>query len=323
MPYTGEQYAKALKILEKRRDKAELKAEIAGDEIKKKLPEINEIQAELSKVGMEISKLFFYQGDGEKHLAELKEKSQALVAKRSAILTMNGYSENALKPEYMCPVCEDKGFIGGRMCACHLQLLKELMRQEVSRFAPLDKCSFDNFKLDYYSAEPLPNSVVPRYRAEKVLEAARRYAQSFNKNSKNLLFLGSTGLGKTHLSLAIANVVIERGYSVCYGTSQNICEDMRAEMFGRDAGLSYTKDSVLDVDLLILDDLGCEIDNKYNTASIYNIINSRILSGKPTIISTNYEIDELLEKYDQRITSRITGEYTALTLFGRDIRTIK
>lgn len=322
MAYTRELYLKAQRILEKRRDRAVMEAEIRSDKIKKELPEIEEIQHNLSAIGLEISQLFFFKGDMEQKVAELREKSRALVAERSRILTAHGYRETALKPEYICEACEDKGFIGGRMCACHVQLLKDLMREEVSRFAPLERCRFDNFSLDYYSEETLENSVVPRLRAEKILEASRKYAQNFSRQSNNLLFLGATGLGKTHLSLAIANVVINKGYSVCYGTSQNICEDLRAEMFGRDT-TDYSKSTVLDCDLLILDDLGTEIENQYNTATIYNIINSRILSGRPTIISTNYDFDELLEKYDQRITSRLTGEYKTSIIFGNDIRNQK
>ncbi len=324
MPYSKDIYLRAERILEKRRDKADNEAERRSEEIRKKLPEIDEIQRQLSQIGIEISQIFFYKGDDvQGKVDELREKSKALVAKRNTILTSNGYGEDALKPEYVCPVCEDKGFVNGKLCSCHRQLLKDIMREEVSRFAPLGDCTFDNFSLDYYSSEPLENAVVPRLRAEKVYDAAMRYAQGFTQNSKSLLFLGSTGLGKTHLSLAIANVVINKGYSVCYGTSYNICEDLRAEMFGRDEKAKYTASDVLDTDLLILDDLGSEVINQYNIATIYNIVNSRILAGKPTIISTNYELDELREKYDQRITSRITGEYVMMTLFGSDIRNLK
>lgn len=322
MAYAKEIYLKAQRILEQRRDRAIMEADLRSEKIKKELPEVAEIQRQLSAIGLEISQLFFFKGDVEQKVAELRAQSRALAEKRGAILTAHGYSENALKPEFICEACEDKGFIGGRMCACHVQLLKNLMHEEVSRYAPLDRCTFDNFSLDYYSDEPMENGVIPRVRAEKILEASRRYAQNFTRSSNNLLFLGATGLGKTHLSLAIANVVINRGYSVCYGTSQNICEDLRAEMFGRDAA-DYTKAAVLDCDLLILDDLGTEIDNQYNTATIYNIINSRILAGRPTVISTNYEFAELLDKYDQRITSRLTGEYKSSTIFGTDIRNRK
>ncbi|MBQ9227187.1 MAG: ATP-binding protein [Eubacterium sp.] len=320
MPYSNDIYRKAERELERRRERAELIAEERREEIRRKLPEVDKLQRELAGVGLEISRLFFLKEEAPAKLEELKAKSKALVAQRNAVLTQNGYDEDAMKPDFICPHCEDKGFIGGRMCACHKQLLKDIMRREVSRFAPLERCTFDTFDLNYYSDTPLENSVIPRQRAEKISDAAFRYAQGFQRGSKNILFLGSTGLGKTHLSLAIANVVINSGLSVCYGTSQNICDDLRNEMFGRDNGLDYTKDKVLQADLLIIDDLGTEIENQYNTATLYNIINCRILSGRPTVISTNYDFDELLDKYDQRITSRLNGEYVKMTLVGTDIR---
>lgn len=320
MPYANEIYRKAERELERRRERAELAAEAKRDEIRQALPEVDKIQRDLAAVGLEISRLFFLKEDAPAMLEELKTRSKSLVAKRTEILLANGYDADALKPEFICPHCEDKGFIGGRMCACHQQLLKDIMRQEVSRYAPLERCTFENFDLKHYGEEAMENSVVPRRRAEKISDAAFRYAQGFQRGSKNLLFLGSTGLGKTHLSLAIANVVINKGLSVCYGTSQNICDDLRSEMFGRDNRLDYTKEKVLSCDLLIIDDLGTEIENQYNTATLYNIINSRILSGRPTVMSTNYDFDELLDKYDQRITSRLNGEYVKMTLVGTDIR---
>ena len=320
MPYSSEIYRLAERELERRRERAELQAEERKEKILAAIPEAVEIQRKLATIGAGISRLIFMKEGAQEKLDEMHAQSVALVERRARLLQAHGYGEDALKVQYTCPHCEDKGFIGGRMCNCHRQLLKEFMWKEVCRFAPLDRCTFDNFDLSYYSDVPLENSVVPRARAEKVYDAASRYAQSFRHGSKNLMFLGATGLGKTHLSLAIAGVAIKRGFSVCYGTSQNICDDLRAEMFGRDANLYYTKERVLGVDLLVLDDLGTEIDNQYNTANLLNIINSRILSGRPTIISTNYDLDELLDKYDQRLTSRITGEYVQLTLFGTDNR---
>ena len=194
------------------------------------------------------------------------------------------------------------------------------MKDEIRKVAPLDECTFDNFDVEKYSDKPDENNIIPRERAQKIFDAARKYAQNFSLSSKNLLFLGGTGLGKTHLSLAIVNVVINRGFSVCYGTSQNICEDLQSEQFGRDADIAYKKRRVLDSDLLVIDDLGTEIENQYSIATLYNIINSRILAKKPTVISTNYDFKVLEDKYDKRITSRITGEYVRMQFFGTDIR---
>ncbi len=322
MAYSNEIYNRAKRILGQRRDKAIMEADVRASEIRMELPEVEEIQRRLSEVGLEISQLFFYQQNTDEKVTQLRDKSKALVAERSRILKENGYPENAMKPQFICEACEDKGFINGRMCSCHKQLLKDIMRQEIAKLAPLDKCTFEKFSLEYYSDQPYENAIVPRQRAEKILATARKYAQNFTLNSKNLLFIGGAGLGKTHISLAILNVVINKGYYVCYGTSQNICDDLQSEQFGRGDTAYYSKKQVLNCDLLVLDDLGTELDNQYSIATLYNIINTRILSGKPTVISTNFNIGALEEKYDKRITSRITGEYIPMYFFGNDIRNL-
>ena len=323
MAYSLEIRNKAKRILEKRHDSAVMQADIRSSEIRSQIPEIEEIQQGLSQIGLEISRLFFYGENTDEKVNELRLRSKALVEKRSQVLEANGYSPDAMKPHFVCEACEDRGLISGRLCSCHRQLLKDIMRKEISMLAPIDRCTFENFKLDYFSKQPSANGIIPYQRAEKVLEACRKYAQNFSPSSKNLLFFGGAGLGKTHLSLAILNVAINRGYYVCYGTSQNICDDLQSEQFGRVDDLTYTKNQVLGCDLLVLDDLGTEIDNQYSIATLYNIINSRLLSGKPTVISTNYTMNKLEEKYDKRITSRLTGEYTPFYFIGNDIRNQK
>lgn len=320
MAYSSETYKKAERILEQRRNNAVMQAEIRSSEIRNAVPEIERIQQKLSKIGLEISQLFFFKGNTDEKLDALRSKSRALIAERSALLLKNGYSENAMQVDYTCSACDDRGFINGRMCNCQRQILKDIMKNELRKIAPIDECTFDSFKLEKYSQTPLDNAIVPYNKAKTALEQTRKYAQNFSGKSKNLLFIGGTGLGKTHLSLAIANVVINRGYSVCYGTSQNICDDLQAEQFGRGENAYYSKKQVLECDLLILDDLGTEIENQYSIAAIYNIINSRILSKKPMIISTNYSFKVLEEKYYKRIMSRINGAFEPFYLFGNDIR---
>lgn len=246
-----------------------------------------------------------------------------LQKQKKEILVQNGYDEDALAVKYYCPACSDTGYIDNRMCTCHKEILKELERASLRKIAPLDSCTFDTFDVRYYPDEIMENGVNPREKAEKILEQCRYYAQSFNAHSPSLMFMGGTGLGKTHLSLAIANVAINKGYSVIYGSSFNILSDLKNESFGKADDLNYTEYDVLGTDLLIIDDLGTEYRNQYNVACLYNIINTRILKKKPTIISTNVDFDDLSESYDQRITSRIAGEYSTLTLEGNDIRYIK
>lgn len=322
MPYKSEVYQRALNILQHRRDDSTLDVTIKTREAMEKIPELEGLQEQLSKIGLSISRLMFVSENPQQEVEALQEQSLAIQEKKRQLLKENGFAENALEPQHVCPVCRDTGFVGDRMCNCHRELLKEIERDNIRSIAPIDECTFDNFKVEYYPEEG-ENGISPRKKAEKILEACRGYAQSFSPKSKNLLLMGATGLGKTHLSLAIANVAIGKGYDVLYGTAQNILSDLQSENFGRLDNIYYNEYDVLHADLLILDDLGTEFKNQYSVASLYNIINTRILRGAPTIISTNFTLEDLERDYNQRITSRLLGEYSTLVLEGNDIRYIK
>lgn len=323
MAYSQEVYSRAAQALERRRERANLEAQARIDEIGEKLPEINEIQRKLAQIGLNISKVFLYSADKQADMEKLMQESLELQEQKKNILKKNGYSEDALDIRYTCPACKDTGFIGSRRCKCHNKLLKDIERSDLAKIAPIDDCTFDTFDIQYYPQQVMENGISPRDKAEKIKNSCRKYAANFTTASPNVMFMGGTGLGKTHLSLAIANVVINRGYSVVYGTAQNILSDLQKENFGRDDDIRYYEKAVLGCDLLILDDLGTEFKSAYTVACLYNIINSRLSAKLPTIISTNFTAEELEEKYDQRITSRITGEYNKLILVGNDIRYMK
>ena len=151
----------------------------------------------------------------------------------------------------------------------------------------------------------------------------KNYADNFSLKSPSLILYGATGLGKTHLSLAIAGEVIGKGFGVIYGSAQNLLNRLENEKFGRSGQDGDTLSLLLECDLLILDDLGAEFSTAFTLSAIYNIINSRMLASLPTIISTNLEPGELDKKYDQRIASRILGSFTPVYFCGRDIRQLK
>lgn len=314
MSYSQEVYSKATEMLERRKEKATMEAQFRFDEISEKIPELESIQQKLSNIGISISKVFLFSDDKKADMEKLMEESLKLQEEKKKLLVKYGYDENALNITYHCPDCKDTGFIGSRRCKCHKELLRDIERENLSKIAPIDDCTFDTFKTEYYPDVD---------RAEKIRANCLKYATNFTTNSKSIIFYGGTGLGKTHLSLAIANVAINRGYSVVYGTAQNILNDLQNENFGRTDNIRYYERAVLNCDLLIIDDLGTEFKSAYTVAELYNIINSRILAKLPTIISTNSTPQELEEKYDQRVTSRIIGEYAPLVLQGNDIRYIK
>ena len=157
---------------------------------------------------------------------------------------------------------------------------------------------------------------------KSVYESCRSYADNFGTDSNNLYFYGRTGLGKTHLSLAIANEVIKKGYNVVYGSVINFLNKLEREKFGR-ADSFETEDILIGADLLILDDLGAEFSTAVATSSLYNIINSRIARGVPTIISSNLNIKEMQDRYPESVASRVIGNYKMVVFDGKDIRQIQ
>ena len=213
-----------------------------------------------------------------------------------------------------------KGFIDGKMCACFKEILRKMAYEELNRTTPLELCSFQSFSLDFYPEKAQSSNLSPRQIMEGVKRHCWEYANSFTLQSANLLFQGGVGLGKTHLSLAIAGRVISKGYGVIYGSAQNFFNTIESEHFGRGEDKQYTLDLLKGCDLLILDDIGTEFITQFTAAVFYDIINTRLLRRRPTIISTNLSIDGLKTRYDDRITSRISGNYTRVQFFGNDIR---
>ena len=322
MKYSKEVYEKTKSVLDSRRIKAETDAEKRRVEFAKVHPELLVIEDELTKTGLEAVKAVIGgSGDVKKTVEELMKTNLQLQKDRENLLLSAGVDKNYLKPHYTCEICKDKGYPDGKICSCRTELLKKFASEELSYKTPLKLSSFEDFSLSYYPTEKYGNGISPRERMKGVYEFCREYAADFSTESPNLFMYGETGLGKTHLSLAIANEVIKKGFSVVYDSAQNLFTRLEKERFGREGG--NTEDTVLYCDLLILDDLGAEFDTKYVLSEIYNIINSRISYGRPTVISSNAALDELTGLYGARVTSRIIGDYELILFEGRDVRQIK
>lgn len=322
MSYGKSTLLKTAQILSERRSKAQSIQRTHHDEITAALPKIEKLEAKLSESGLAVVKALGMGADASKYIDELSRLNLAVQDEIHALLTSNGYPADYLETPYACKKCEDTGFCGGYSCECRTALLKTVAKNELESVSPSRHCRFDNFYLDYYPSDPLGEyGVSPRRRMSEVLEYCRCYADDFDKSSDSLFMHGATGLGKTHLSLAIANVVAENGFEVIYASAQNLMSSLEKEKFG--GGNGDRERQILNCDLLIIDDLGSEFSTQFTVAALYNIINTRINLGKPVIISTNLTGEELEAKYTQRITSRIIGNYVSLLFMGRDIRQIR
>lgn len=284
-------------------------------------PEYAELEREIAQTSIRLTRVMLSgQKDITDTVAQIRDSNLAMQQRQLAILRTQGCPDDYLQPKYHCPQCGDTGFIDGKMCACFKEILRKMAYEELNRTTPLELCSFQSFSLDFYPEKAQSSNLSPRQIMEGVKRHCWEYANSFTLQSANLLFQGGVGLGKTHLSLAIAGRVISKGYGVIYGSAQNFFNTIESEHFGRGEDKQYTLDLLKGCDLLILDDIGTEFITQFTAAVFYDIINTRLLRLRPTIISTNLSIDGLKTRYDDRITSRISGNYTRVQFFGNDIR---
>ncbi len=319
MAYSKETYKKAEQELAQRRNRALAEREDRHRIAVESVPEILETEERMSAAGLAtIKALGMGAVDAKEYIRKLSEINLNAQAQRRMFLKKAGFPEDWLDVHYSCPKCEDKGFVNGIMCDCFKDLLKSLEYEKLCSKLPVGSCRFDNFKLDYY---PDGAGTSPRRRMESVLNYCKTYATDFSRRSPSLLLYGKTGLGKTHLSLAVAGKAVESGYGVIYTSAQNLFNKLEKEKFGRSDG--NTEETILDCDLLIIDDLGAEFTTQFTVSALYNIINSRELEGKPTIISTNLTPEQLTSTYSERIASRILSNFVMLYFDGSDIRQIK
>ena len=184
--------------------------------------------------------------------------------------------------------------------------------------------TFADFRLHYYSDQPDPKyGASPRSIMTRILALCRKYAAEFSLESGNLLFNGGTGLGKTLLSACIAREVAEKGFSVAYESAPHLFSKLEKARFHPDADTEQAVAALERCDLLIVDDLGTELPGSFVTAALYTLVNDRLLAGKPIIISTNLNMDEIRLRYSPQIASRLQGSFQLLPFVGEDIRIIK
>lgn len=323
MPYTKEIYEKAQEIIDERRKAAENKNAGIIRLFETIEPEYTALKQEMITSVKEVVKAIDMSPEKAAEFIQ-QQKIKNLTAQQNIRLLLQKHSlpEDYLEIKYSCPVCEDTGFSENKLCTCHIQLLKELAFEEAGKKSPLKFCLFEDFRFDYYPDEKI-SGVSARDRMRDIYSFCKEYADTFDTSNSSVFMTGKTGLGKTHLSLAIAGDVIRKGYTVLYNSAQNIFTMLQKERFGKSDTNGTYEAMVLECDLLVIDDLGAEFVTQFTNAALYNIINTRINLGLPTIISSNLTLQEIENEYSTRISSRIIGEYSILCFEGKDIRQLK
>ncbi len=316
MSFNRENYKRIKEEYDGKYLKARDAANLRRAQIHAELPEIAKIDRELSSVGLEILQAAI--SGRSSQIDSIKKKNVALLEKRGEILTSAGYPADYTEIKYECQLCSDTGAVDNKMCSCMRRKLVEAGIASSGMADLIARQSFENFSLGYYKQSEKTYATM-----SSIYSLLAKYAENFTpETSGNIAMFGGTGLGKTHLSSAVAGKVIEKGHDVYYASALSLFADFEMRRFGNSSSASADGNinRYFDCDLLIIDDLGIEVINQFTSSCLYDIINSRLNAKKPTIISTNLTQEEFRKKYWDRITSRVLGEYIVLPFCGTDIR---
>ena len=298
--------------------------EARRNEIYRVIPAVRELEAEIASRSVAGAKRLLAGDTGA--LAELREELADLREQKAILIRAKGYPEDYLTLHYRCPDCEDTGWRQGRKCHCFLRAQMKLLYAQSNLDHVLDQENFSRLSYDYYdSSEIIPElGLTNADYMHRVVAGCREFAADFDRKKENLLFTGSTGVGKTFLTNCIAKELIDSGHSVIYLSAGDLFEVFSRNKFDYDTpeDMRDTYRYILDCDLLIIDDLGTELNNSFTSSQLFYCINERMKMSRSTIISTNLSLKQLRDSYTDRVTSRIM-RYRIIPLYGRDIRVLK
>ncbi len=287
------------------------------------VPRLLEIERQLRGTMAKAAQAAFLKGeDAQAAMEQAKQENLALQAEYRALEEAH-FGAGYLEDQPLCVHCGGTGYLGTQMCQC----LKTLCIQEQRKVLGTafgGSEGFENFRLDYYSDTVDPKfRVAPRALMQKNLEHCRLYARHFGEHSGNLLLVGGTGTGKTHLALSMGRAIGEQGYGVCYESAASLFNKLEQAKFYSTEENRREGEKLQSCDLLIIDDLGTEMPGQFVTAALYALLNQRLMENKPMIITTNQLVEEIQKRYNPQIASRLYGDFHRLTFLGTDIRVLK
>ena len=318
------QYQEIMRLYDEKQSRQRRLLELRRSEIYKAFPEYARLEDEITSLWASGARAAARRAPGSL-TEDITEKVRLLTQQQKQILTGAGYPEDYLELQYDCPICRDTGFTGSEKCRCFTAAAAELLQKQSNIQSVLEKENFDTFRLEYYSDLTDPAiGISPRENMRSVLNVCRQFIRDFDEKGGSLLLYGDTGVGKTFLINCITKELLDSSHSCIYLTAPQLIKIMERSAFHRDADADdYEQDSadyIWDCDLLIIDDLGSELNNAFVNAQLFTCIDRRLTTGKSTLISTNLQPEQLQSVYSERISSRLLSSYQVLWIFGDDIR---
>lgn len=314
----------AMQELNQKREinKTRLEANIA--KVRALAPDYSGIESELMRAGNALLRSVLHGGDDFDKIKTFIETKQS---EKKEILNRLSLPEDFLDEKFDCAICRDTGFDdNGLKCSCLKSLTAKYIAVNSNMTELMKSQTFDNFDFSLFSPSG-ESGKSPLDIMNHAYDIAKRFAENIGSDlALNLILMGNTGTGKTYLTSCVANLALSRGKTVYYQTSYKLCEMMEGVKFGKYDNpdelydMSTTIKYANDADLLIIDDLGTEFITQFTAAALFDLLNTRLMKGKATIISTNLNLGKISEIYSERLTSRILGEYQIVPLCGTDLR---
>lgn len=312
-----------------KRERAIRQCERKKEELLNKEPKYKELIDKKNKLALELTKTVVRTKGIERQVAEenLEIKLKEVEKEMQNLFRTLNLGDNYLTPKFECARCEDTGYINSTIrCSCFTQRIVNITYKQNNMLKLKDE-NFNTFDIAYFSnkvdKEKYQSDRSPLENIEEIKKLSIAFCENIlDPKQKNLLFVGKAGTGKTFMSSCIANEIVNKGHTVLYQTAPLLMDMLLEAKFAslRDEIKKEQYSNVFDVDLLIIDDLGTENLNNMKFTELFNIINTRLLKDKKTIISTNLSLAELASEYDDRVMSRLIGNYTICRFFGEDIR---
>lgn len=325
MALSNSQYNAIMRVYNQRQLKNRHDQDERVRKVYEMIPQIQELEREISSRAVQSARRLL---DGDENAREgLKQQIEDLREQKEILLASHGLPKDYMEPHYTCSDCQDTGYIGGRKCHCFKQEQIKLLYAQSNIDKIIETENFDTFSFEYFDNQeivPELQMTVADY-MKQVLVWCREFADNYKSEGGNLIFTGSTGVGKTFLTNCIARELINQFQSVIYLSANDLFDVFSKNKFSYEPEeeMRDMYQYILDCDLLIIDDLGTELNNTFVSSQLFYCINERLLRKKGTIISTNLSVTMLRDTYSDRVSSRIMSQYTIIPLYGDDIRTKK